>query len=158
MRIFLAAAVLAFIAGPSEGEPVDPVKPHDPESAILLRNMMLGRWFGEAPTKDGGRRMEIVERRPNGTMTIRFRVIDAAGKVDEQTQVEIWGISGPVYFTIMRGWLEGKRFEPADPTQTYYYDAYEILELTNRTFRYRHFTTGSEYKLDRVDADFEFPD
>jgi len=157
MKLFFAAVTMVLIAGSPEGPPVDPVKPDDPQSAIQQRDMMLGHWFGESPTKDGGRRMQIVERRRDGTMTIRFRVIDAAGKVHEQTQVEIWGISGPIYFTIMRGWLEGMRFDPADPTQSYNYDAYEILELTRQTFRYRHFTTGSAYRIDRVAPDFDFP-
>lgn len=158
MKIFLAAAALAFIAGSAVGQPIDPVKPDDPASAILQRNMMLGHWYGESRTKDGGRRLEIAEHRRDGTMTIRFRVIDAKGKVEEQTEVALWGISGPVYFTITRGWLDGTRFHAADPTQAYYYDAYEILELTRRTFRYRHVTTGSEYRLDRVAAGFDFPD
>ena len=158
MKIFLAAAALVFIAGSATGQPVDPVKPDDPQSAVLLRTMMFGWWFGETPTKDGGRRMQIVERRRDGTMTIRFRVIDAAGNVEDTTDLALWGISGPVYFTIAQGWFDGRDFHPADPTQSYYYDAYEILELTDRTFRYRHFTTGSEYRLDRVSPDFDFPE
>ena len=101
--------------------------------------------------------MEIVERRRDGSMTIRFLVIDATGKADEQTEVALWGISGPIYFTITRGWLHGRQFHPADPSQSYNYDAYEILELTRQTFRYRHFTTGSEYTLRRVAPDFDFP-
>lgn len=158
MKIFLAATTLVLIAGSPEGPPIDPVKPDVPKSAVRLRDMMLGYWFGESPTKDGGRRMQIVERRRDGTMTIRFRVIDPAGKVHEQTQVEFWGISGPIYFTIMRGWLEGMRFDPADPTQADYYDAYEILLLTDQAFWYRHVTTGSEYRIDKVVPDFDFPE
>ncbi len=158
MKIFLAAAVLVLIAGSATGQPVDPVKPDDPQSAIQLRNMMLGRWFGDSPTKDGGRRMHIVERRPDGTMKVTFRLIDGKGNVNEQSEIALWGVSGPVYFSITRGWLDGPDFHPADPTQSIYYDAYEILELTDRTFRYRHFTTGSEYRIDRVAPDFEFPE
>jgi len=157
MKIFLAATTLVLIAGSPEGPPVDPAKPDDPQSAVQLRNMMLGYWFGDSATKGGGRRMHIVERRRDGTMTIRFRVIDAAGKVDEQTEIALWGVSGPVYFTITRGWLDGNQFHSADPTQAYYYDAYEVLELTERTFRYRHVTTGSEYRIEKVDPDFDFP-
>lgn len=158
MKLILATLTLVYIAAATDTPPVDPIKPDVPRSAVQLRNMMLGHWFGDSPTKDGGRRMQIVERRRDGTMTIRFRVIDPAGEVHEQTQVEFWGISGPIYFTIMRGWLKGMRFDPADPTQPYYYDAYEIIELTDKTFRYRHVTTGNKFRIDRVAPDFDFPE
>lgn len=157
MRTVLAVLVLLGIAAPTTVAQVDSVKPDETALAKANRGKMIGRWFGDTPTKDGGRKMEIVDRYADGTMKITFRVVEPSGEVWDQIELAFWGISGPVYFTMTKGWLEGRRFTPADSTQAYFYDAYEVLELLEESFAYRHFATGSEYRVTKVEPDFDFP-
>lgn len=159
MRPVLAGLVMLLsLAGFTSEQPVDPAKPEDAPAAVERRAMMIGRWFSDTPTKDGGRIMQFVDRRSDGRMTIWFRTVDGAGLVDDQTEVAMWGISGSVYFTITVGWLHEGRLSRADPTSAYFYDAYEILELTEHAFRYRHVVTGNAWQVRRVGPDFAFPE
>ena len=63
-------------------------------------NILIGKWYGSQPTKEGGYKQEIMERFPEGTYKITFRVYDKNGQAKEQTEVGHWGVSGPIYFTI----------------------------------------------------------
>jgi hypothetical protein len=119
---------------------------------------MVGKWYGSLPTKDGGVRQQIVERYPNGSYKITFKVIDSKGKSEESSEVGNWGISGPIYFTIFRGWLYSTGIEQADPSSPYNYDAYNIVSLTSDLFEYSHVTSGNKYKIQKVGPDFEFPE
>lgn len=159
MRRVLVLLLCVAASGCSDPPPpVDMVKPELTEAAENYRDRVIGRWYGEADTKDGGRRMHLVERHPDGTMKIRFRLVSANGAVREQVESLFWGVSGPIYFTIFRGSLHGEKFEPADATQAYNYDAYEILGLGAVRFRYRHVATGNEFTVERVGPEFRFPD
>ena len=120
--------------------------------------MMVGKWYGNQPTKDGGLRQQLIQRAPDGTYGITFRVTNQDGEIIEQTEVGQWGVSGPVYFSIFRGWLDGDEFIPADSADPYNYDAYRILTLTSDFFEYEHVTTGNRFTLERVSNDFDFPE
>jgi len=157
VRIFFGLALFVILTGCTSIPSVDGFKPPDNEAAFQQRALMVGKWFGDSPTKDGGRKMYILERFLDGTMKIRFRLIDANGSVEEQTELAQWGVSGNVYFTITHGILDGEDFHPFDPRQPYFNDAYEILELTEEVLQYRHAATGNEYKIKRVADNFDFP-
>ena len=120
-------------------------------------NLMIGKWFGSQPTKDGGKKQEIMERSPQGTYQITFRVYDKNGKMKEQSESGYWGVSGPVYFTIFRGWVEGNQLFPSNPADPYNYDAYRIIKLNNETFEYENYSSGDKYVIRRVPNDFKFP-
>lgn len=139
-------------------KPIDATKPADTHLAQQQREMMTGKWYGVSDTKDGGTRYELVERYLDGSMRVRFRLVEADGRLTEQTEAAVWGMSGSVYFSITMGWLSYDEMVPADITQAYFYDAYYVIELTEETFRYRHVTTGNEYSLKKVAQDFEFPE
>ncbi len=119
--------------------------------------LMIGKWYGSQPTKEGGLKQHIVERYPNGSYKIIFKVTDSNGGTKESVEVGNWGISGPIYFTIFRGWLHGSELEQSNPSSPYNYDAYNIVSLADEHFEYSHVTTGNSYKIQRVSADFEFP-
>lgn len=121
------------------------------------RNLMVGKWLGEIRTEDGKLRVTLSERSENGTYRITFRNYDGS-RYDESIEVGLWGISGPVYFTIMRGWMTGGEFKPADTTQAYFYDAYSIISLDERSFEYESVETTTRYSVRRVGNDFEFSD
>nr|MBV6630984.1 hypothetical protein [Oceanococcus sp. HetDA_MAG_MS8] len=157
MKKLFCLVFLAVIGGCSHTPAVDGYKPVDKQATYEQRLLMVGTWFGDAPTKDGGRKMHIVDRFLDGTMKIRFRLVDAQGNSDEQTELAQWGLSGDIYFTISRGILDGEEFHEFDLRQPYFNDAYEVLELTEATFHYRHLVTGSEYTIHRVEKGFDFP-
>jgi hypothetical protein len=149
--------IALLIAGCATAPAIYTAKPPD-SSEDLRRNLLLGRWYGEAKTREGGKRLQIIDRNVDGTFKVQFRVIEGSGKVWDQTEVGLWGISGPVYFTITRGWIDGQRFLPANPTQATFYDAYEILELSKDKLCYKSFAIGDEYTVKRVSDSFSFPE
>jgi hypothetical protein len=118
--------------------------------------LMVGKWFGSQPTKEGGIKKEIVERSPQGTYKITFRVYDKEGNYKEEVEAGHWGICGPVYFSIFRGWIKDSQFVSANPADPYNYDAYKIISLTNEVFEYEHFGDGERYVIKKVPIEYEF--
>lgn len=152
----LLANVTSLTAGEADSleKPVDANKP-EPESQVYARHaMMIGKWLGEAPTKEGGVRRWLVERFENGTYKIHFQTMSRNTIVKDTIEVGFWGISGPVYFGIYRGNVQNGELVLSDPSDPYNYDAYEILELDENRFRYRHYETGNEFELRKVPQDY----
>ncbi len=156
MRVAIVAAFITLLMGCSSMPPIDAMKQSD-GSQKAQRALLVGSWFGDAATNDGGRRLQLTQRAPDGTYKVTFRLIDATGEVLEETEVGFWGVSGSVYFTIMRGTLEEGRIVEADPTDPIFNDAYHILELTQERFRYRSLQTTNEFSLSRVADTFSLP-
>jgi len=156
LRAIVTVAFLFAIGGCVTQPTIDNFKQPD-RSQQEQRALLVGKWFGDAVTKEGDRRLQITQRAPDGTYKVTFRVIEPSGKVWEQSEVGFWGVSGLVYFTITKGWLEGERFSEANPADASLNDAYQVLELTQERFRYRALQSGSEYSLSRVTDAFEFP-
>lgn len=119
-------------------------------------NLMVGKWYGDQPTKDGGRKQQIMERSPQGTYKITFRIHDKDGKYNDSAEAGHWGVSGPVYFTTFRGWVEDNQFSPSDPADPYNYDAYKIIRLDEKIFEYENYSSGNKYTIERVSNDFQF--
>lgn len=151
--IFLSTLLVSACA---TAPPIPLVKPDDNDQ-VLQRQLLVGTWYGEKPTEDGGLRQQVTRRAADGTFRVDFRWSGGTQSAGEQSEVGYWGISGPVYFTITRGWIDGDAFEPADPTDASLNDAYEVLELEAGQFRYRSLQTGTEYQVQRVRDGFEFP-
>src|SRR5690606_40558773 len=53
----------------------------------------------------------------DGTYQLTVRDYSLDGSYLQQVEVGQWGISGPVYFTIMKGWQDGPRFKPANRSE-----------------------------------------
>ena len=119
---------------------------------------MVGKWFGEQPTKEGGKRQWIVERASNGTYKITFRVYRKDGVFSESAEVGQWAVSGPVYMTLFRGHLNGRQIDLVDPSDSYNYDAYEILVLNKTTFKYKSFEYNETFTTIKVKNNFVFPE
>ncbi len=121
-------------------------------------NLMIGTWYGNQPVKSGGVRQHIMTRNPDGTYFVRARHVTSSGINPMQAEAGVWGIVGPVYFSIFRGWLEGETIYPSDPQDPYNYDAYEVIMLSPEIFRYKSYSSGTVFEVLRVDEDFEFPE
>ncbi|PWQ96622.1 hypothetical protein [Leucothrix pacifica] len=136
--------------------------PHDKPQLTLSQeekwNKMVGKWYGKQTVKGGGKRQWIVERKKDGTYKIHFRIHKENGKISESSEVGQWAISGPVYLSMFRGYIRDNEIDPVDPSDPYNYDAYEILELNEEIFKYRHYELNATYTLKKVAEDFKFPE
>ncbi|MGY2222208.1 hypothetical protein ACW9IK_05880 [Pseudomonas gingeri] len=121
------------------------------------RPLIVGKWYSDSPTTEGGHVMEIAEHRANGTYVVSFRVIDKTGKVKDSQEAGFWGTAGNIYFTITKGWIQDSKFIPAPPGLADLEDAYQILELKNGKFRYRSVENKNVYSAIKVDDTFQFP-
>lgn len=119
--------------------------------------MMIGKWYGKQPTKEGGIREEIIERYSQGTYKVTFRFQDKGGKLESKTEAGTWGIAGPIYFTVFRGFVDSGHFSPTDPNDPYNYDAYEVSKLNTEEFEYQSVTSGNRFALKKVPDNFDFP-
>ena len=169
MRIFpvitILIAVVAFSGCASFQDvtrsPVPTInyfKPKLPGSAEIRRRIMIGKWFGEALTKDGGQRKWLTERHSDGTYMITFRKYGKNGSYEETREIGLWGIAGDIYFSIMKGWVKNNQIVPSDPENPYYYDAYKIIRLDMDYFEYKGVDDDERYILRKVKKDFQFPD
>lgn len=119
--------------------------------------VMTGRWYGSQPTDDGGFREHLVERYPDGTYQIHFRIHSPDGGIVDSFEVGRWGVSGKVYFTFFAGWLEEGRMVPADSSDPYNYNAYIIESLRDGVMTYTSEPQGTTFTIRRVDQQFEMP-
>ncbi|MDX1442354.1 MAG: hypothetical protein R3270_01115 [Gammaproteobacteria bacterium] len=119
--------------------------------------VMSGRWYGSQATDDGGFREHLVERYPDGTYQIHFRVHAPDGEISDSIEVGRWGVSGKIYFTFFAGWMEDGRMVPADPSDPFHYNAYIIESLRDGQMTYVSEPHGNRYTIRRVDKQFEMP-
>ncbi len=154
----IACFQIGFANAQSSSESVTPEKPALRPSQVEMWHALVGKWYGNQPTHDGGNREQIVERYIDGKMSIRFRICDAYGACNDQVELAQWGVSGPVYFSIFRGWLDGDQFVPSDPSDPHNYDAYRITTLSKEIFEYEHFVTGNKFTVKKVVQSFTFPE
>lgn len=121
------------------------------------RDLLIGMWFGETPPTAGGHIQWIIDRARDGTYQIKFRIYGADGRFRTHMETGIWGVSGPVYFSATQGWRQGNQVVGTDTAKARFYDAYEILALKKNLFEYRHYVTGTSYKVRKVGRNFKFP-
>ena len=116
---------------------------------------MIGKWYGRQSTKEGGTKQELMTRSADGTYVVQFTVERKDGSKVYQTEAGHWGISGNIYFSIYRGWFREGKLIPSDSSNPHNYDAYQILELNNDKFQYKHANSGNEYIVNKVAPDFK---
>jgi hypothetical protein len=154
------AILLPLLAGCSSApkinsQKINSMKPDAPADHQARRNLLIGNWYGEAATKDGQFRKALMNRRADGTYTVKFQLFKNQTKTIEQVEAGLWGISGNIYFTITREMLEGETFTPVQTDDATYYDAYKIAELTPEAFRYTNQDTGDEFLAKKVSDEFK---
>jgi len=150
-------AVASTPPGPlPEGPAVSTFKASTPSSVRLRREQLVGSWYGDQPTKEGGRKQWIMRRRDDGTFRIAFRFTDASGAVSQQTEVGEWGVNANLLITQTKGWLHGTVVDEA-PTDSYFWDVYELLVVEPDHLQYRTVESGNEYRVRKVAEGFDFP-
>ncbi len=128
MKKFVFFLVIIFISGCATYQK-SIVKPDTSLSTEQQRNTLLGKWSGEMTSDKGELQKWLVERAGDGSYKITFRLYSSETDYKEQIEVGFWGVAGPVYFSIMKGWIKDDKFIEADPTKAYFYDAYRIISL-----------------------------
>ncbi|OQW51861.1 MAG: hypothetical protein A4S09_09335 [Proteobacteria bacterium SG_bin7] len=63
-------------------------------------------------------------------------------------------MSGHIYFTITRDFIEGDQITHADPTDASLYDAYEVIGLSDKLFKYKSVVHEDEFLAKKVADDF----
>jgi len=129
-----------------------------PPTDMEKRFLLVGKWLGQMPDANGDLQQWLVSRFADGSYRIHLRIDRNDGSLKEQIEVGMWGVSGPIYFTILKGWMKGGQFVPADMENPSFYDAYEILELDSDHMKYRTFgMIEMVLEVKRVADTFEFP-
>jgi hypothetical protein len=121
------------------------------------RRFIVGKWLGEAPVKEGGSKMWLNERSPDGTYVITFRNLSPRGEIEVSQEYGIWGLSGNIYFTKMQGWIEGGRRHPNRGSNSYFDDAYVVKSLTPAEFIYVSVPTKEVFRAKKVSDDYRLP-
>ena len=161
-KIVLILSFIILIAGcesiHTSSHVVSTTKADLTESQKQRWNLMIGRWYGSQPAKGGGTRQHIMHRFSDGTYKVTVKHVKKNGEIELNSEVGQWGVVGPVYFSIFRGWIEAYGVEESDTSNPYNYDAYEIIRLTNEIITYKSYSSGTTYSLKKVASDFEFPE
>ncbi len=144
-------------SAPVTNRAVDRLKPAAAEALKERRQMLVGTWYGEATTNEGQTRRWLRQNYGEGAYKLTIRDYNLDATYLQQVEVGNWGVSGPIYFTIMKGWQQGSKFRAADVTDPYYYDAYEITQLTPVAWVYRHVDTQLRFVVKRVEEGFQLP-
>jgi len=133
---------------------VTEVKPELSQSKIQQRNMMIGKWYGDLPTKEGGRKQWTITRSEDGSYQIDFLITKPDNSQQKFSEAGQWGVAGNIYFSIYRGAIDQGQFYPSNPNDPYNYDAYNIINLTNSVFEYQNIDSKNKYVISKVQSDF----
>lgn len=152
---FIGAVIFLLLASCAQSAKIEAIKSGSSEDQTMRRNWLVGSWYGEATTKDGGFRKALMQRRMDGTYTIKFQLFKNNIKTLEQVEAGIWGISGNIYFTATREMLYKSNFEPIDTSDATYYDAYTILALEEDYFKYKSQHSADVFIVKKVPDNFK---
>ena len=116
---------------------------------------MCGKWYSKSVTKDNETREELCDQYEDGTFVTLAKTTNKNGDVIIHSESGEWGISGNIYFTIIKAITENGVQEQADVLSPFYRDAYIIKSLSDKKFIYQHLITKDIYTDTKVDKNFE---
>ncbi|WP_146105502.1 hypothetical protein [Psychrosphaera saromensis] len=117
----------------------------------VLRDGFVGKWRSEQPNKNGGTNITIKNMMRDGRYVNEFKVLDSSSKLKiESKEFGFWGVSGGIYFTMFKGWIENDELVPSDPTDVYNYDSYKIISFKPDELVYESLVSGNHYTYSRV--------
>ncbi|MGY0216466.1 hypothetical protein ACWJJH_03645 [Endozoicomonadaceae bacterium StTr2] len=112
------------------------------------REMLQGEWCGSKTYPNGARQQWVVNRHEDGTYRIDF-LTNHYDETESWSEIGIWGVRFPVYFTATRGFVDEKGQYPAKTTKPDLYEAYQIDEVSEDSFSYISFRSGNRYRITR---------
>ena len=150
--VLIALIAVASLASCASAPQITKVKYEESRETAAWRQLLIGTWKGEAPVAEGGTRTWVVMRNPDGTYKIDFTHNGVSGVSDTQSEVGIWGVSGGIYFTATRGFVNPDGTAWADTNDPTLYDTYRIISLNNNLFEYESLSTGNRFSVRKVHA------
>ncbi len=90
-------------------------------------------------------------------MSIDFLVEYEDGSTSESTETGIWGVSGDIYFTVIRGITYDGEIIAPPPEDASMYHTYRVLKLTKNSFEYQTIVTGNVFRSKKVPDTFVIP-
>lgn len=151
----LAALSLLLLNGCAQqnGYIVPEYKSQLSDDKRALREGFIGRWRSEQPNDNGGTNITTVHRSQDGRYLMEYTILDSQSNVkNHQEEFGFWGVAGGVYFTLFKGWVENDEFYPADPTNAYHYDAYQILAVEPEAIAYENLASGNKFYYSKVEV------
>lgn len=115
------------------------------------REQLFGQWFRLDINEQGQQLSEFAVFFPDGRFEFTFSTLTITGEVIHQ-EVELgdWGLVGDIHFTLTKNELIDETLYPAVLENADNYHAYQVLQLTNKTFEYRHILTNEVFIMRRV--------
>lgn len=160
----IMSAVVLFLAGcattaphGAAGPAITRFKPDTPRALEVRREQLVGWWYGDQPSKEGGRVQWIMRRAADGRFLITFRHTGVAGKIEEQTETGEWGVNANFVITLTRGWINDGALQESPRDDSYFWDVYEVLDTGADRLSYRSIQSGNEYHVRKVPDGFVFP-
>ena len=142
---FLTTTALSNDASVTESKPFLSIEKKE------LRATFVGKWTSKQSTKKGGIKESTISRSADSRYVVEHKISDNKSVLlQESNEVGIWGVSGGIYFTVFRGWLENGQVSLSDPTDAYNYDAYKIKHVSPTRLIYENLSSGNEYIYTKV--------
>lgn len=127
-------------------------KPQISQDRKEVRRGFVGKWQSRQPTKSGGMRLTLIERRSDSRYVAEFSLFDEDNNlIKYQKEFGNWGVAGGIYFTMFKGWIEDDNLKEADPNNPYYYDAYKIIQLEKDTLEFESLSSGNVFTYTRLE-------
>lgn len=159
LALLLAALSLAGChTPPSPASSLPAVAAHKPAPSRHVETrwqQIVGTWYGDQPTHNGGRKRWSPRYGTDGQLEIEFITTDRSGKITVTRNTCLWGVCGEFLVTATLR-PDGPRKWALRP-EPYAWSVYEILRLDSTEFRYRSIDTGDEYVVRRVADGFQIP-
>ncbi len=126
------------------------------ESAILLwkymhqREQLFGQWY-RTDSNEFEQFSELAQLNNDGSFVFTFSTYNLdGGVIEEITEMGEWGLVGDVHFTITKEEIENNQHYLADLTDADNYQAYQVVQLTEALFSYKHLVTKEIFELYRL--------
>jgi hypothetical protein len=118
---------------------------------VFLRSLLIGQWYRLDTDEFGQQLSEFAVFFPDGRFEFTFSTLNNVGAVEHQ-EIEMgdWGLVGDIHFTLTKNELVDEVLYPAELENEDNYHAYHVLQLTNKTFEYRHIITNEVFIMRRV--------
>lgn len=130
-------------------------RPRPAAEEMRIHELIVGNWVGETSIEGIGRRRFLAEHFEDGTFRVTFETQQADGRRCIDQYVGNWGISGPIYFTMVTDTLRGQAIEATNLGSVGRNNAYAILEIDDEVFEYESFSPRARFAARRVTSDFQ---
>lgn len=154
-----AIIVLSGCASISQEKPTltDGFNPEASQVRKANWNYLVGSWYGSQKTQAGGEYSWLIRRTRQGLYRLEGKITKPSGEVQNQIEVGEWGAGSTIFFTVFKGWVEGDKVVPSNPSDPYNRDIYKIIKLTESEFQFQHLDNGESFVVRKVADDYQMP-